>query len=245
MNILKILWTCNRVIGNTSNSGAFFFCLFFFFKSDTRSFGLCSSGSATTRRWCELSSSPCTLAISPETLSWCFEYHWYGLEWISRKFYVSECHVLSTLSLICIFFRFSSHSFQEGLDLKMGLLLFFFFFPAVFPPGHVMQVWVILKGCWIVIKDLVLEGKLELDSWSCFGFCGFFLQTILLDNFSPVACFRVFFCLLFLCNILRGINSTLLLVRINLSHSTDNSMHIVWNLFYEIYHNRESPLLPI
>lgn len=31
MNILKILWTCNQVVGKTSNSGAFFFCLFFFF----------------------------------------------------------------------------------------------------------------------------------------------------------------------------------------------------------------------
>lgn len=30
MNILKILWKCNQVIGNTSNSGAFFFCIFFF-----------------------------------------------------------------------------------------------------------------------------------------------------------------------------------------------------------------------
>lgn len=131
-----------------------FLPFFFFFKSDTRSFGLCSSGSAATRRWCQLSSSPCTLAISPETLSRCSEYHWYGLEWISWKFYVSECHV-SFLCFLSYLFFLDSHliHFKRGWIWKWVN----FFFPAVFFPAHLLQVC-LLKACWTVIKDLFWKG---------------------------------------------------------------------------------------
>lgn len=68
---------------------------------------------------------------------------------------------LSMLSLMFIFPRFSSHSFQEGMDLKN-------FFSLSSLLSHSFIASLLIKGLLNSDKGFVLEGRLEVDSWSYF-----------------------------------------------------------------------------
>lgn len=63
------------------------------------------------------------------------------------------------LYLIFVFPGFSSHSFQEGMHLKMGL---FFFLSSLLSPPFIASL--LIKGCLNMDTGFVLEGKLQLDS---------------------------------------------------------------------------------
>lgn len=65
---------------------------------------------------------------------------------------------LSTLSLVFIFPGFSSHSFQEGIDLKIGLFSF-----SSSLPSWPFSASLLIKGLLNRDEGFGLEGRLELD----------------------------------------------------------------------------------